>query len=364
MRPMEGLRGFAVILVFLVHFVTLIKPWSSSSAPFNVFATALHTIGNAGVDLFFVLSGYLIYGSLISRRQQFMSFMSRRIERIYPTFCAVFTIYIILSYFFPAENKIPEAMGDGVVYLIKNFLLLPGIFHSEPMIAVAWSLSYEMFYYLTIPLLVTLFRLHERSSWWRTIFFLCVACAMVFYGVVTGEHLRLVMFVSGIVLFEAMNSHRVPTPNSVLGLLALACGLIGMLLPFEGSGGVVFRVCNLSIAFLILCLTCFRNPSAWLPRIFSWRPLRWLGNMSYSYYLLHGVTLKAGFLALSIVLPVEGYGSWLFFVLLPPMFILTLISSSVLFILVERPFSLSSQKVNIKPSGTSRGDSHGNARRI
>ena len=64
-RPMEGLRGFAVFLVFLVHYATLISPWiAQPSALFNV-ATALHTIGNAGVDLFFVLSGYLDRKSVV-----------------------------------------------------------------------------------------------------------------------------------------------------------------------------------------------------------------------------------------------------------------------------------------------------------
>src|SRR5262244_2354960 len=68
---MEGLRGFAVFLVFLVHYVTLIDPWIASASSLASFARALHSIGNAGVDLFFVLSGYLIYGSLISRYQPF-----------------------------------------------------------------------------------------------------------------------------------------------------------------------------------------------------------------------------------------------------------------------------------------------------
>ena len=60
-RPMEGLRGFAVFLVFLVHYVTLVKPWVTANPILLDFSSKLHSIGNAGVDLFFVLSGYLIY---------------------------------------------------------------------------------------------------------------------------------------------------------------------------------------------------------------------------------------------------------------------------------------------------------------
>jgi len=170
-RPMEGLRGFAVFLVFLVHFVTLVKPWISDNSNFLVFTDVLHTVGNTGVDLFFVLSGYLIFGSLYARRQKFINFMSRRVQRIYPAFSVVFMAYIFLSFLFRGENKIPSHGIERIVYLVQNYLLFPGIFRIEPLITVAWSLSYEMFYYLAIPLVIHLFRLRDRSAAWRTTFF-------------------------------------------------------------------------------------------------------------------------------------------------------------------------------------------------
>ena len=57
---MEGLRGFAVFLVFLVHYSTLITPWIAEGSFIRLLAAGLHSIGNAGVDLFFMLRGYLI----------------------------------------------------------------------------------------------------------------------------------------------------------------------------------------------------------------------------------------------------------------------------------------------------------------
>jgi peptidoglycan/LPS O-acetylase OafA/YrhL len=351
---MEGLRGFAVFLVFLVHFVTLVRPWTSEESGFLVFETSLHTIGNTGVDLFFVLSGYLIYGSLISRRQHFLRFMSRRIQRIYPAFVAVFAVYVLLSFVLPEKGKVPAVAAERVIYLVQNVLLLPGIFPINPMITVAWSLSYEMFYYLAIPLVVALFRLRERTIGFRVTFFLSIAFVTAIYCAVNGGHIRLIMFISGIVLYEAMKSPRVPSPNGFFALMVLAAGLLcALLFTGKGADGSVLKICTLFVTFFVLCLTCFRNPLGWLPSSFAWTPLRWLGNMSYSYYLLHGLTLKAGFLALSTVLSGASHGAWLFWVLLPPMFALTVVTASALFLLVERPFSLAPRKAGRGPSGLS-----------
>ncbi|MBL8396813.1 MAG: acyltransferase [Candidatus Accumulibacter sp.] len=345
-RPMEGLRGFAVFLVFIVHFVTLMTPWLEKNSHFSAFTQALHSIGNTGVDVFFVLSGYLIYSSLISRHQPFLRFMSRRVERLYPAFTVVFVIYLLLSYFFPVESKIPAKFSEAFIYLMQNFLLLPGLFPIEPMITVAWSLSYEMFYYLMLPVVIGLLGLRERTPLWRSIFFLTVALATALYCAVNGGPVRLIMFIAGILVYEAMNIPGIPSPHRFFGLLGLAVGLLCMLLPLSGSAGATTKVGVLFMAYFTVCLSCFRHPSSGLARSLSWTPLRWLGNMSYSYYLLHGLALKAGFMVLKAVLPVTSYGPGLFWGLMPLMFAVTLLPTTLLFLLVERPFSLAPRQAN------------------
>ncbi|MBL8439478.1 MAG: acyltransferase [Zoogloeaceae bacterium] len=342
--PMEGLRGFAVFLVFLVHYVTLVEPWISKHSGLLALAGALHTIGNTGVDLFFVLSGYLIYGSLIPRRQNFFRFMTRRVERIYPAFLAVFGVYLLLSFVFPNESKIPGPSQEAIIYLLQNFFLLPGLFPIQPMITVAWSLSYEMFYYLAIPLVIVVFRLRARTAAWRTGFFCTVAVAILGSAVLFEGPVRLVMFISGILLCEAMGRTQVPIPNGMLACLTLVLGFLATLLPLPGQSGFALKILFLSLVFFVLCFACFREPSGWLPRSFSWTPLRWLGNMSYSYYLLHGLALKAAFFGLPILMPPGQNGPWIFWGLLPLMFIVTLGASAVLFIAVERPFSLAPRR--------------------
>lgn len=339
-RSMEGLRGFAVFMVFLVHYVTLISPWVTKHSSLDAISESIHTIGNAGVDLFFVLSGYLIYGSIISRAQGFLPFMRRRVARIYPAFCVVFVLYLVISFVRPAESKIPGNGLEALTYILQNFLLLPGLFPIEPMITVAWSLSYEMFYYVAIPLTITLFRLRHRSVQWRVWFFLGVAGAIAGYCAMNGGHVRLIMFVAGILLHEALRERSIPVPSSSLAVTALVAGLLAMTMPFTGALAYTVKIIILFCTFFIVCYACFSRPDSWIAQRFSWTPLRWLGNMSYSYYLIHGLALKAGFMLLFLVMPSVAYESLFFIGLIPVMFVVTLLPSAAMYLFIERPLSL------------------------
>ena len=73
---MEGLRGFAVFLVFLVHYSSLAETYLlPGDTTWNI-KNILSEIGDSGVDLFFVLSGFLIYGMLIQKEQNYYSYLS------------------------------------------------------------------------------------------------------------------------------------------------------------------------------------------------------------------------------------------------------------------------------------------------
>ncbi len=92
----------------------------------------------------------------------------------------------------------------------------------------------------------------------------------------------------------------------------------------------------------MLCFACFRvrNVAA---QAFSWAPLRWLGNMSYSYYLLHGFVVKATMEALARLLG-HNIGTLVWFAAIP-LFIITLVPSAILFIWIEKPYSLNRTRV-------------------
>ena len=354
--PLEGLRGLAVFLVFLVHYHSLFNPWiSSDSSTFSI-SSFLCNIGHSGVDLFFVLSGYLIYSSVIRKHIDHLSFLRRRIQRIYPTFLSVLAVYLVLSGIFHQESKIPAETLAAVLYILENILLLPGILNIEPIITVSWSLSYEFFYYLSIPLLVALLGMRRWSKSARVMFFILLAGLMIGFGLAESfPRLRLTMFISGILLYEALPAHGLSVKMKpgfdylILLLLLATFPLIYVLsgqseqtylsLPLSRLGDVS-RLVVLFVSFFFLTLGCF-NSQGLLKALFSYAPLRWYGNMSYSYYLIHGLTLKAAALVLTWIVPPTGDSPALFFwAALPMAFFLTLLSSTLLFVFIEKRFSL------------------------
>lgn len=64
---MEGLRGFALLLVFCVYFIDQIPAWAPPCGPSSLALDTSAKMNQCGVALFFVLSGYLIHGSLIAK---------------------------------------------------------------------------------------------------------------------------------------------------------------------------------------------------------------------------------------------------------------------------------------------------------
>lgn len=334
-RAMEGMRGFAVLLVFLTHYCSFAEPWLDGTPWLAVCLQYLHTAGNTGVDLFFVLSGYVIYKSLVVRRQAFGDFMARRARRIYPAFLVVFAVYLVLCFLFPLDANLPRT--HRFAYMVANLLMLPGLFPIKPLFTVAWSLSYEMFFYMTVPLLVSA---AHRLGWngeRRVAAIGACGVALVLWCTAFGApHLRMLMFLAGMLLHEAMVSRRMAAPGALAGLLAA-----GVLLVVGARSDLgQFKPALLFAGLFVVCLDSFLRPSGWLARAFSWTPLRWLGNMSYSYYLMHGLWVRIAFMLFTHGAAPHAQGALFFFGLMVPVFAVSVAGSALLFLAVERPLSL------------------------
>lgn len=339
-KSIEGLRGIAVVLVFLVHYTSLTHQWHPEYL--EDIASAITQFGHLGVDLFFVLSGFLIYKSIMTKDNfSPIAYVKRRARRIYPVFLIVLAIYLLLSLIFTSESKLPES--GVLLYILQNIFLLPGIFFIEPIITVAWSLSYEALYYFMIPFLIfglklKQWRVNHRIIVWSAVSVIYLAlCNNLEWREVWGHRSHLVMFIAGIILFEIHNVKGITVTRygTICFLLALLLNASRQYVSINNA----FIIAIIYVLFFFFCLCAFNTMSIayrWL----TITPLRWLGNISYSYYLIHGLTLKAFFLACSSLVPPGYTSASIYPALLLPSFISTLVVAYVLFIFVERPYSL------------------------
>jgi exopolysaccharide production protein ExoZ len=339
---LEGLRGLAALLVFFVHFCDQSAPYLTGTS--LLLAMKTKALGNSGVDIFFALSGFLIYGSLLMKHTPYFEFLKRRLRRLYPTFLFILVIYIALSYLFPGENKIPNNYKDAAIYIISNILLLPGIFSIKPIITVAWSLSYELFFYLIVPLLVIILNFRKWNKTFRILFLFALMLTWVIF---TLPHPRMALFICGMIAFEMIDQVQLTASKATIKILDFDINFMDV--SFITAALVYIYFCSPSIdetfLLLILIVSVFILLTGSLVaggRLNNWLssvPIRWLGNMSYSFYLSHSLALKFVFLIAHKFLPLS-LGSLAAPLLLVTAFSISWMVGTALFVLIEKPFSI------------------------
>jgi peptidoglycan/LPS O-acetylase OafA/YrhL len=158
---LDGLRGIAILLVVAHHFGMSAGFARDRGNPIGVALERLLSVGWVGVDLFFVLSGFLITSILLASRngpRYFSSFYGRRILRIFPLYFGALLLGLVLL---PAIA--PRAVGvlgesrEHAAWLVtytSNVALALGVVASFGVFDMFWTLAIEEQFYLTWPLLV------------------------------------------------------------------------------------------------------------------------------------------------------------------------------------------------------------------
>lgn len=167
---LDGLRGIAILLVLVYHCSELVH-LKTTSNPFDWFSWRIFQLGWVGVDLFFVLSGFLITGILIEAKTKpryFQTFYARRSLRIFPLYYVVifftFALFPLIADALAAKSpsasealeELPSLDGKLAWYLFyaSNFLAAIEGNMGHRLLAVTWSLAIEEQFYLVWPLIV------------------------------------------------------------------------------------------------------------------------------------------------------------------------------------------------------------------
>nr|WP_321441723.1 acyltransferase [uncultured Hyphomonas sp.] len=187
LQSIQALRGLAALLVAFAHLHILeLKSIADNGLSEQAWTGGLLLNGYAGVDLFFVISGFImvfVTRNTGSGPRQAADFLFARVTRIYPVwwaFAGCMTIYVLTAHGFSGQSPAWLKATNGqpmIPYLVKSFLLIPQ--PAFPILNVGWTLVHEVYFYFVF----TLFLLLPR----RLLPFLLAAWAtIVITGTVTG----------------------------------------------------------------------------------------------------------------------------------------------------------------------------------
>ena len=289
MKQLDGLRGVAIILVLLVHFFNF-----GFLYPYLYF-------GWAGVDLFFVLSGFLITGILLDtkhKKRYYRVFILRRALRILPLYYAVLIAIAVLSFYINSLNWFKEYQGYYWLHGSNYLILQKGFF---PPLGHFWSLAIEEQFYLFWPLIVAIF----NRKW-----LVFVSLLLLLLGIflrATVENIYLIyglplahmdgLLIGGImavlirehkdILFKHIELILI---SSVLLFLIYTTGYLIINGGYTEQGSFIklpFTFTLVSLVFGGLLTYSLKNHHA--TNFFSNRVLLFFGKYSYAMYVLHPI---------------------------------------------------------------------------
>lgn len=298
-KALDGLRGMAIMMVILLHYTWLSCGW-------------------AGVQIFFVLSGYLISSILLSDRQlplpvYLKKFYWRRSLRIFPLYYA-YVIGLAAAYLLTGK---PAGVGQHWPYLLTytlNYCKVSPAFVPSTLYGHLWSLAIEEQFYLAWPLL-----LYFLPSRWipRVLVTMLLVCPVlrgysaIFLGSMTSDRVFIGQAVYNLTFCQAdafaagalvavfqqeLRTHALALFLS-MSVLLLAAGQVflflmnGKITSFGYDLNLIhygqhiwgYTLINLWAASLLLLL-CQPN---WLSRLFANPALAYIGKISYGMYVFH-----------------------------------------------------------------------------
>ena len=302
---LDGVRGIAILLV-LFHHVIIYSGLDKSV----LIDRALLAAGNAawlGVDVFFVLSGFLITGILYDAKgsqQYFSSFYGRRVLRIFPLYYGFLACTYLMAPVLLAPEAAEALRGKQIwywTYLANVDVALHG--WPEPAhLGHFWSLAIEEQFYLIWPLVVLVCNR-------RRLMMICIACALIALMLRTAVPILMEPLPAHVLLPTRMDTlaiggfvallMRAPSGRAWLQRWArviLVIGTVWLCLLFfvrQGLSGVDpvvqtmgYSVIAVTSAALIATALDGRGVQ-WLRRVLASAPLIFLGKYSYGLYVVH-----------------------------------------------------------------------------
>ena len=277
-------RALAAIGVMLSHSALIVNAIPDSK---KIIIPFIYSYGGMGVQLFFVISGFIIAKVLDAKRDDTRSFFIKRIFRIYPAYWLVTfaAIYLHQTWQISFHRIYPHPD-----FILKSLTLWP--IPAAPFFQVGWTLEHEIIFYLIAGLLVPLAGLYAVMVAFTVLGvagMIGVAFIPGFWGYNVVSEMNL-YFAAGMAIYVFQNSlEKIHWGAAALGSVVVLVLYVALRPYTAGSTFVLFQVPSLIIVFLLLCVSLMNMPAQ---KGVIWRILVWCGNISYSLYLTHWIVYR------------------------------------------------------------------------
>ncbi|MET1001671.1 MAG: acyltransferase [Acidimicrobiia bacterium] len=331
----QGLRGIAALIVVMAH---VSGPDNFEMRVFGSSWTSWSNLpANTGVDLFFVISGFIMVITTwhtFDRAGSSRRFLLRRVARIYPLYWIINSAIVALFLVSPGSVSFQEGQSPNI---LDSYLLLPHV--GRLPLLVAWSLVYEIYFYVVFAIALLLGR--RRFPWVMAVWVAITLTLSVMASDVTNPYVAIVAsplsleFVLGVVIGLATVHGRFARPNVVLAVGVVSFCSCLVLLALSGwshfpSDGVRVALVGIPAGLVVYgAIGVEKRYGRIVPP-----SMRRLGDASYSLYLAHVPALALLALVLAGRLPTTPL---LHALTLPAVLVYVVCGALVCYALLERP---------------------------
>jgi peptidoglycan/LPS O-acetylase OafA/YrhL len=295
---LDGLRGLAILMVVVWHYFIsapelegrlhwMLVPFSQTWS---------------GVDLFFVLSGFLISNILLNVRSSthfFTTFYVRRFFRIVPIYFVLLLLAMVMRHYLPEMFSGYEIIPQWAYFLfVPNIAMAMVYSHGAGILGISWSLGVEEQFYLLLPACVR--GLTERALYRAALcaipaaVLLRSACLNNLFALQYQMPCRIDALALGILCGAVLKNQRLRQTFSERRLMILAVLFVGFgalaifdLNPLTSRIAAVFGLTWIAMLYAALLLTALLAPSSLVARISRNPALREMGQLAYFVYLFH-----------------------------------------------------------------------------
>ena len=301
---LDGIRGVAIAAILAVHVSEFLVPGSHGRPMIYAFCRLLFG-GWLGVDIFFVLSGFLITRNILEERDRpdfWSRFYLHRSLRILPVFAVVFIAVLAMLHFLNPETKLSAAILLPAIFFSENWTVLNNT--GMPMLPHLWSLAVEEQFYLAWPQLVTRC---SAAAVLRVSLVLAVSCELLrvglkfahvdpwityaitptrIDGLCVGAALAAAMTIAGLRAWLLLHGRKVLIGAAIL-LLTVWLIFRGVFFPNDALTQICAIPPTVVLTAMLIHSSVTASISRWWLRLLANPLLSYLGRRSYALYLIH-----------------------------------------------------------------------------